>query len=380
MPEDFLPYSRQLISEEEVEAVIEALRSPIISQGAQLEAFEESFARYCQVDHAVGVSSGSAALHAMCSAAGLGPGDEVIVPALTFASSATGALHLGAKPVFIDVDPDTLCIDPGGVERAITDRTKAVLAVDFAGHPAPYGELREITDRHDLVLLADSAHSVGGSVRERPVGGLADITAFSFNPVKNMTAAEGGMVTSDSADVAGHVRMFRVHGMTKTPERLESPSPGGWYYEQQFLGFNYKLSELHAALGRVQLRRVDEFNRRRKAIAAEYSDRLGHLPIELPRSPSSGVHTWHLFVIRVEQRDLRKPLFDVLRTAGIGVQVHYIPAPMHPYFARLGYSMEGLDVSSDYYGRALSLPVHPAMTDRDVDRVVEAVQGFFDRV
>lgn len=378
MSRDFLPYSRQRIEEEDIEAVLEALRSPIISQGSRLEQFEQAFASRTQSDFAVGFSSGSAALHSMCSAARIGGGDEVILPALTFASTANAVLHVGGKPVFVDVDPLTLCIDPAQVEQAITDRTKAVLAVDFGGHPAPYSHLRAIAEANELILLADSAHSVGGSYLDQPIGSIADITAFSFNPVKNMTTAEGGMITTNSPDVARHARMFRVHGMTRDKEILERDSPGGWYYEQQFLGFNYKLSELHAALGLAQLKRVDAFNRRRSEIAVEYSARFADMPLELPERPDEGIHTWHLYVIRTSRADERADLFSRMREAEIGVQVHYLPVPMHPHFVRLGYSMNELPVTRDYYERAISLPVHPVMTNQDVDRVVESVRTFYD--
>ncbi len=374
MSEDFLPYSRQWIDDADVEAVVEALKSPIISQGSKLEKFEKAFASRSNTDFAIGVSTGTAALHTMCAAANLGPGDEVILPALTFASSANAILYTGATPVFVDVDPATLCIDPNLAEAAVTPQTSAILAVDFGGHPASYHALREITTRAGLLLLADSAHSIGGSYRERPIGSIADLTAFSFNPVKNMTTAEGGMVTTNDPNFDRHARMFRVHGMTREPEILESDAPGGWYYEQQFLGFNYKLSELHAALGLAQLARLDAFNRRRAELAAEYIERLADLPLELPTFANDGFHTWHLFVARVPNAEARASLFADLRKQGLGVQVHYIPVPMHPYFRRLGYSMDGLPVTADYYERAISLPLHPRMSSVEVDRVVEAIK------
>ncbi len=374
MSEDFLPYSRQWIEDEDVEAVVEALRSAIISQGLRLEEFEKAFASKTDAAFAIGVSSGTAALHTMCSVANLGPGDEVILPALTFASSANAILYTGATPVFVDIDPATLCMDANLTQAAVTTRTKAIVAVDFAGHPAPYHELREIADRAGLLLLADSAHSAGGLYNDRPVGSIADLTAFSFNPVKNMTSAEGGMVTTNNPDFAKRARMFRTHGMTREPELLESDSPGSWYFEQQFLGFNYKLSELHAALGMAQLTRLDRFNRRRSELAAAYIDRLSDVSLELPSFTENGLHTWHLFVVRVKNAMDRARIFGALRESGFGVQVHYIPVPMHPHFRRLGYSMHGLPVTADYYERAISLPLHPRMTAEDLGRVVTALR------
>jgi dTDP-4-amino-4,6-dideoxygalactose transaminase len=377
MNEDLLPYSRQKLDEEEIRAVTEVLRSPIISQGTRLEQFEQAFAKNAGVPHAVGLSSGSAALHAMCSAIGLGEGDEVVVPALTFASTATAVLHTGARPVFAEIDPASLCLNPESVRSRLSARTKAILAVDFAGHPAPYGDLRALADRHDLLLLADSAHSVGGAYGEMPIGSIADATAFSFNPVKNMTTAEGGMVTTRLTDVASRIRMFRVHGMTREADLLEKSPPGGWYYEQQFNGFNYKLSELHAALGLVQLSRLGSFNARRAEIARSYLEALEDLPLRLPPQPVDGRHTWHLFVIQVDDPDTRPRLFDFLRTRRIGVQVHYIPVPRHPFFQRLGYTMDGLEETGRYYDRAMSLPVHPAMSDRDLQHVISSLRSFF---
>ena len=375
MSEDFLPYSRQQIEEEDIEAVVEALHSAIISQGSSLERFEQAFASRVESKYAVGVSSGTAALHAMCSAAGLQPGDEVVLPALTFASTANAVLYTGAKPVFVDVEPDTFCIDPSDAREAITPNTKAVLAVDMAGYPAPYGALRDLCSEHELLLLADSAHSVGGSYEGRPIGSIADMTAFSFNPVKNMTAAEGGMVTGKNAAHVNHLRAFRSYGMTRDPNQLEEHPPGGWYYEQQNLGFNYKLSELHAALGLVQLARLDEYNAKRRELAGLYRSRLADLPVELPYDSGQNVHTWHLFVVRVARR-IRTGLFAYLREHGLGVQVHYIPVPMHPHYRRLGYTMDRLRVVAEYYDRAISLPLHPGMESDDVDRVAEAVRAY----
>lgn len=375
MSDDFLPYSRQWIDDQDVEAVVRALKCSIISQGSRLKEFESAFASETNADFAIGVSSGTAALHTMCSAAGLGPGDEVILPALTFASSANAILYTGAKPVFVDINRETLCLDVASVEAAVTAQTRAIMAVDFSGHPAPYRELREITNGADLLLLADSAHSVGGSFDNQQIGSIADLTAFSFNPIKNMTTAEGGMVTTDDPDFARRARMFRTHGMTREPEVLETDSPEDWYYEQQFLGFNYKLSELHCALGLAQLTRLDEFNQRRAELAREYMDQMSDLPLLLPSFAENGFHTWHLFVVRVANAETRSSLFEALRESGLGVQVHYIPVPMHPYFRKLGYSMEGLPVTADYYERAISLPLHPRMSSKDLGRVVVALRA-----
>ena len=378
--DDFLPYSRPLITESDVDAVVEAMRSSMISQGERLRQFEEAFAARVGAGWAVALSSGTAALHAACHAAGLGDGDEVIVPALTFAGTANAVRLNGARPVFADIDDVSMCISASGVRPLITERTKAILAVDFAGHPAPYDELRGVCSEHGLLLLSDSAHAPGAQYRGRPVGGgTADIAVFSLNPVKNITGAEGGVVTGGDASVRDDVTRFRVHGMTRDPRLLEAPAPADWYYEQQFLGLNYKLSELHAALALSQLRRLDEHNSARRAIAAVYDAELADLPLRLPVVAADVEHAWHLYVIRLREPDAerRDELFRYLRARNLGVQLHYVPVPMHPDYRRDGYTMDGLDNTNAYFRSALSLPCHQGMTESDADRVVGAVRSFF---
>jgi len=377
MTDRFLPYSRQLITDADVDAVIDALKSPVISQGSRLEQFESAFAAAAGAPFAVGFSSGTAALHAMCVAAGIGPGDEVILPAMTFASTANAVLYTGGKPVFVDIDPSSVCIDSGRAEQAVTDSTRAILAVDFAGHPADYPRLRRIAAERDLLLLSDGAHSPGATISGSRPSELADMVAFSFNPVKNLTSAEGGMVVGVDLDREEVLRQFRTHGMTRVAERLLEEPHGDWYYEQQFLGFNYKLSELHAALGLSQLARLHEHTETRRRLATVYHDALAGLPVECP-APKAGVESaWHLYVIRVEP-SVRRDLFDFLRARSIGVQVHYLPVPMHPYYRGWGYTMQGLDQARSYYESAISLPLHQAMSEEDVDRVVAAVRAFFE--
>ncbi|MGA7303502.1 MAG: aminotransferase class I/II-fold pyridoxal phosphate-dependent enzyme [Rhodothermales bacterium] len=376
MTDPFLPYSRQHITDADIEAVVDALRSPIISQGSRLEAFESAFAAATHAAFAVGFSSGTAALHAMCAATGMGPGDEVILPAVTFAATANAVLYTGAKPIFVDIDPSTVCIDPKEAGSAMTEATRAVLAVDFAGHPADYPELRRIAGNHGALVLSDAAHAPGAAIDGRPTSSFADMMAFSFNPVKNVTAAEGGMVALGDADRAEILRQFRTHGMTRAPERLQGPAHGDWYYEQQFLGFNYKLSELHAALGLSQLARLSAHTEARRRLAVVYHDALADLPLSRPEPQANVEPAWHLYVIRVDP-SARRPLFDFLRRQNIGVQVHYIPVPMHPYYERLGYGMDQLPRAKAYYESAISLPLHQSMTERDVDRVVAAIRSFY---
>jgi dTDP-4-amino-4,6-dideoxygalactose transaminase len=377
---DFLPYSRPIVSEADVVAVADAMRDPMISQGPRLKRLETSFARMTGATWAVGVSSGTAALHAACFAAGLGPGDEVIVPALTFAGTSNAILLTGATPVFADIDPETLCISIDEVERLLSEQTRAILSVDFAGHPAPYDELRGIADRHGLALLSDAAHAPGSEYRGRAVGGsTADITAFSLNPVKNITGGEGGIVTGNDPAVCDTVTRFRTHGMTRDARLLEEAAPADWYYEQQFLGLNYKLSELHAALALSQLDRLSAHNEARARLARHYHNELSDLPLRLPLAREDVRHAWHLYVVRVEGNDVsqRDGLFRSLHKRRIGAQLHYIPVPLHPHYRRMGFSMAGLAHTSEYFRTAMSLPLHPAMTEADCDRVVDVVRGFF---
>ena len=377
---DFLPYSRPVISEADIAAVVDVLRSPMISQGSVLPAFESAFAKKVGARFGVGYSSGTAALHGMVAVAGIGPGDEVILPPLTFVSTANVVRYCGATPVFADIDPQTYTLDPAAVAAALTPRTKAIIAVDYAGQPCEYTALREIAKDTGILLLSDAAHAPGATYHDRLLGSsLTDLAAFSFNPVKNMTAAEGGMVTTDNPEYAARLRQFRLHGITRAPERLERLSEGGWYFEQQVLGFNYKLSELHAALGLSQLARLDAFNDHRRQLAAFYDTALADLPLLLPVQAEGRVSTRHLYPVQVltSAPHDRATLFAFLRRQGLGVQVHYIPVPHHPDYIRFGYRLADYPNTAQFYARALSLPLHPAMTLVDAERVVKALQTFF---
>jgi dTDP-4-amino-4,6-dideoxygalactose transaminase len=373
---EYLPYSRPFITEDDITAVTTVLRGSTISQGDVLDEFEAAFARRVGARDAVAFSSGTAALHGMCDAAGLGQGAEVIVPAMTFAGTPNAVRLAGATPVFCDIDPKSYCISPASVRDALSGRTRAILTVDFAGHPSEYDELKAIAEANDLDLLSDGAHAPGASYRGRPVGSsLAKMTAFSLNPVKNITAGEGGLVTTDDPDLASHLRQFRTHGMTRDPERLLDEAPGDWYYEQQMLGPNYKLSELHAALGLSQLGRLTEHNARRTELADYYDRRLAALPVQLPSTRPHVIHAWHLYVVLIgEEASVdRDTLFAAMRSRGLGVQVHYIPVPLHPDYRRLGYRLDHSSVAMRYFRTAISLPLHPAMSTADADRVVHAL-------
>jgi UDP-4-amino-4,6-dideoxy-N-acetyl-beta-L-altrosamine transaminase len=374
MPE-FLPYGRQGVDDDDVAAVVEVLRSAYLTTGPAVTHFETALSGVTGAKHAVAVNSGTSALHAMYFAAGIGPGDEIVTSPLTFAATANAALYLGATVRFVDVEPDTGNLDPDLVEAVITDRTKAIVPVDFAGHPADYDRLRAIADRHGLRLLADAAHSLGATYRGRPVGTLADASELSFHPVKPITTAEGGAVVTGDAEIARRAARFRTHGITRDPEELDHPDEGAWWYEQHDLGFNYRLTDVQAALGTSQLRKLDRFLARRRAIAAAYDAALADVDaLELPGRRDGVQSGWHLYVVRTRDPAQRRPLFERLRAEGIGVQVHYLPVYWHPHYTSLGYLRGQCPRAEAFYRGAISLPIFPLMTDADVERVIDILR------
>ena len=367
-----LPYGRQHIDEEDLAAVVDALRSDWVTTGPRVEEFERSFAETVGTREAVAVSSGTAALHAAMFAIGIEPGDEVIVPAMTFAASANCVVFLGGTPVFADVDPDTLLLDPEAAAAKITPRTRAIVAVDYAGQPCAYEALRTLADSRGLALVADGCHALGGRYRDRPVGSLADLTAFSFHPVKHITTGEGGMVSTDRPDLARRMRAFRNHGLSNDARQREKE--GGWYYEMTHLGFNYRLTDFQCALGTSQLRHLPEWVRRRQELARLYDTAFTLETGVRPLATNSDVaHARHLYVVRVDAD--RAGVFRDLRAAGIGVNVHYIPVHLHPFYReRFGTGPGLCPVAEAAYEKILSLPMFPQMTDGDVQDVVAALR------
>ncbi|MGA2257534.1 MAG: UDP-4-amino-4,6-dideoxy-N-acetyl-beta-L-altrosamine transaminase [Thermoguttaceae bacterium] len=371
-----LPYGRQTIDDDDVAAVTETLRSDWLTTGPKVAEFEKALAATAGTSDAVTMSTGTAALHAAMYALGVGPDDEVIVTAMTFAASANCAVMLGATPVFVDVDPDTLLIDPRQVEARITPRTKAVVAVDYAGHPCDYDALKTITRERGLALVDDACHALGGSYRGGPVGSLALLNAFSFHPVKHVATGEGGAVTTNDAALARRLRLFRNHGITT--DFRERAVQGAFAYEMVDLGYNYRLSDIQCALGITQLAKLPASVARRQAIARQYDEALCQLPAVKPLAVRNDVsHAYHLYVIRLEidawTAD-RATIFRALRAEGIGVNVHYLPVHLHPYYRHKFGTGEGLcPVAEAAYERLLSLPMFPAMTNDDVRDVVEAI-------
>jgi len=372
-----LPYGRQWIDERDVEAVAAALRGDYLTTGPLVPQFEEKFARAVGARFAVAFSSGTAALHAACFAAGVGEGDEVITSPLTFAASANCVLYQRGKPVFADVDERTGLIDPASVAALVTERTKAILPVHYAGQPAPMDELLQLAKKHGLVVIEDAAHALGASYRGRRVGSIGDMTMFSLHPVKHITTGEGGVVTTDREELRRKLVDFRNHGIVRDPQRLEREPPAPWYYEMQSLGFNYRLTDIQAALGMTQLDKLDRFIRRRREIAAGYDEAFRlHEAIEIPRRNEGCEPSWHLYVIGLRPERLRVGRDEVFRRLladNIGVQLHYIPVYLHPYYRRLGYPLGLCPNAERLYARILTLPLFPAMTDNDADDVVRAV-------
>lgn len=372
-----IPYGRQTIDEQDIEAVVDALRSDWLTTGPAIESFERAFAEVVGTRHAVAVSNGTAALHAAMYALEVGPGDEVIVPAMTFAASANCVVFQGGTPVFADVDPSTLLVDPTSVEAAITPRTKAIVAVDYAGQPCDYDALQALADRRGVRLVDDACHALGGSYRGRPVGSLAELNTFSLHPVKNITTGEGGVVTTNDAELANRMRLFRNHGITS--DHRDRHERGAWNYEMVDIGYNYRLTDFQCALGLSQLVRLPEWIRRRQAIARHYGEAFAGMRTLRPLGLREGVsHAYHLYVIEIDEalagKD-RDAVYRDLRDAGVGVNVHYIPVHLHPFYRRRFGTGEGLcPVAERAYGRILSLPVYPGMSDDDVVSVSAAVR------
>jgi len=371
-----LPYGRQAIDEEDIAAVVAVLRSDWITTGPLVEAFEQAVADRVGARYAVAFSSGTAALHGAAFAADLQPGDEAITTPLTFAATANCILYQGATPVFADVCPDTLTIDPQAIEKRITPRTKAILPVDYAGHPADLDAIREIADRHHLIVIEDAAHALGATYRQRPVGSLNEMTVFSFHPVKHITTGEGGIVTTNDEIFARRLRLFRSHGINSDARTRQAQ--GGWYYEMIALGYNYRLTDIGCALGLSQIRKLDANLKRRREIAAKYTEAFSKMPGIIPPTVRQYCEpAWHLYPIRVQSEKLkvnRAEVFRALRAENIGVNVHYIPVHLQPYYReRLGYRGGEYPIAEAAYESLISLPMFHAMTERDVDDVITAV-------
>ena len=372
----YIPYGTQSISEEDIQAVVNSLRSDYLTTGPLIKGFEEKVAAYTGAKYAVAVSSGTAALHAACFAAGIKEGDEVITSPFTFAASANCVLYCGAEVVFADIDNKTYNISPEEIGKKITPRTKAVIPVHYAGQPCDMDAVYDIAEKYNLIVIQDAAHALGAVYKGKKIGSMPGMATLSFHPVKHITTGEGGMVLTDNEDYYQRLLLFRSHGITRDIRQLHKDG-GGWYYEQQALGYNYRITDIQCALGISQMDRLDSFISRRRLLAGRYDEAFKDIKgITTPYQAEGCNSSWHLYTIQVENR---KEVFDILRKAGIGVNVHYIPVYMHPYYCENGYSNVKCGNAEEVYRHIISLPLYPGLTEEQqdyvIEKVIEAVDG-----
>ncbi|GAE32153.1 UDP-4-amino-4,6-dideoxy-N-acetyl-beta-L-altrosamine transaminase [Halalkalibacter hemicellulosilyticus] len=375
--DSFLPYGKQSIDEKDIESVLSVIRGAMITQGPMIERFEGKVAEYVGAKYAVAFSNGTAALHAAYYAAGLTKGDEVITTPITFVATSNAALYVGAKPVFADIDEYTYQLSPNQVEKKINVNTRAIVSVDFAGQPVEYDRFRDLAKKHNLVYISDGAHSLGAQYKGKPVGTQADMTMFSFHPVKPVTTGEGGIIVTDSSEYAERLELFRSHGIKKDG-LLEYHGP--WYYEMHDLGMNYRMTDIQAALGFTQMDKLDSFMKRRREIATIYTKSfIEEIGIEIPTVHADVLSGWHLYILRFNSQCFsvdRKAIFEALRAENIGVHVHYIPVYLQPYYQQLGYHADCPN-ANNWYEEVITLPIFPSMTNKDVTDVIEAVKKVY---
>jgi UDP-4-amino-4,6-dideoxy-N-acetyl-beta-L-altrosamine transaminase len=370
----FLPYGHQWIDDDDIASVVEVLKSDWITQGPKVDEFEKNVAEYCGAKYAVAVSSGTAALHAACAIAGISKGDEAVTTPLTFAATANSVVYCGGKPVFADIREDTLNIDVEQIKKKLSPRTKAILPVDFAGHPADLDEIRAIAKKRKIVVIEDACHALGAEYKGRRIGSLSDMTIFSFHPVKHITTGEGGMILTNNKGFYERLRVFRHHGITKN-----NPDKGPWYYEILSPGYNFRLTDFQCALGISQMKKLDRFLKRRREIAARYNQAFAKLEeVITPIEEENVKAVYHIYVIQLQTEILkvgRKEIFEALRAENIGVNVHYMPLHLHPYYAReFGYRQGNYPKAERYYERAITLPIFPKMNSEDVEDIIKAVK------
>ncbi|OGF63356.1 UDP-4-amino-4,6-dideoxy-N-acetyl-beta-L-altrosamine transaminase [Candidatus Giovannonibacteria bacterium RIFCSPHIGHO2_01_FULL_45_33] len=373
-----IPYSHQSIGDDDVEAVFGVFKSDWLTQGPEVREFEEALAKYTGAEYAVVFSNGTAALEAAYFAADLKKDDEVITTSLTFAATANAALWQGAKVVFADIEADSGNIDPNEVEKKITPKTKAIVPVDYSGLPVRLDELKALAEKHKLLLIEDAAHALGaeylstGSRQVKKVGSIADMTMLSFHPVKSIATGEGGAILTGRKDFYEKLLLYRGHGITK--DNLTKKPEGDWYYEMQALAHNYRMTDIQAALGVSQLKKLDKFIEARKKIAVRYGEAFaGNKNLILPKEYEGASSSWHLYPLRLKDAGKRAEIFKKLRDAGIGVQVHYIPVYLHPYYQKLGYKAGLCPKAEVFYESEISIPIFPDLTEKDQDFVIQKV-------
>lgn len=371
----YIPYGHQAIEEDDIQAVVEVLRSDYLTTGPAITEFENKVAEYTGTKYAVAVSNGTAALHVACLAAGIGPGDEVITTPITFAASANCVLYCGGTPVFADIDPRTYNIDPEDIERKITEKTKAIIPVHFAGQPCDMDAIHKIAKKYNLIVIEDGAHALGAEYKGTKIGGLSDMTTFSFHPVKPITTGEGGMIMTNDAKLYERLKLFHTHGITRE-ESLMKPkgeNEGAWYYQQIELGYNYRMTDIQAALGCNQMKKLDRFIEKRRIIAQQYDEAFEAVEEIVTPYQMMGTNSgWHLYVIQVPG-EKRKKIFETLRQNGIGVNVHYIPVYKHPYYQTHGYDSVLCPNAEALYEKIISLPIYPGLTVDDQKFVIKMI-------
>lgn len=368
----FIPYGRQSINEQDIEAVVNVLKSDYLTTGPKIAEFERKVADYTGAKYAVAIANGTAALHAACYAARIGEGDEVITTPITFAASSNCVLYCGGTPVFADINPETYNISPEDIERKITPKTKAIIAVHFTGQPCEMEQIHAIAHKYNLTVIEDGAHALGAEYQGKRVGTLSDMTTFSFHPVKHITTGEGGMILTNNPELYQRLKLFRIHGITREEELL-TKNDGPWYYEQLDLGYNYRITDIQCALGVSQMDRLPEFLEKRKQIAKRYNEAFAaNEQIQLPYQKEGCDNAWHLYVIRIKNGK-RKEVFEKLRAAGIGVNVHYIPVYQHPYYRTHGYAEVTCPNAEEYYKECISLPMYPDLKEEEQEYVIKKV-------
>lgn len=381
MKNNFIPYGKQWIDDNDIDAIVKVLKSAWVTQGPKIKEFEEKIAYYCGVKYAVAVSSGTAALHIACLAADIKKGNEVITSPITFAASANCVLYCGGKPVFADIQHDTINIDPIEIEKKINSRTKAIIPVDFAGHPCDLKEIHVIAKKNNLIVIEDACHALGAEYRNNKIGSCkySDMTIFSFHPVKTITTGEGGMVLTNRKDLYEKLLLLRSHGITKDNSKFTSSrhrfAEEKWYYEMQFLGYNFRITDIQCALGISQLKKIDKFVKRRREIVQIYNKAFKNIEgINIPFKKPEVESACHIYVIRLNLNNFkvgRKEVFDALLKENIGTQILYIPVYRHPYYQGLGYKKVYCPEAERYYEETIALPLFPSINKREIKYVIE---------
>lgn len=379
--EEYLSYGKQTIDDKDIDMVINVLKGEYLTTGPSVSEFEKKVAEYVGAKYAVAVSNGTAALHMACYAAGIGPGDEVLIPGITFAASANCVLYCGGTPVFVDVDYENYNIDIEDLKRKITNKTKAIIPVDMAGQAVDIDGIMKIARDNNLIVIEDAAHALGSEYKNRKVGVTAHMTEFSFHPVKPITTGEGGIVVTDDEELYRKMNIFRSHGITRDKDMMNEYD-GPWHYEQIDLGYNYRITDIQCALGISQMNKIDKFINRRREIVKKYNEAFKNIEeIDIPHEADFSNSGWHIYLIKLNLERLtctRKEIFEALQAENIGVNVHYIPVYLHPYYKNLGYEKGMCPVAEEIYNRIITLPLFPSMLDEDIDDVINAVRKVID--